>query len=173
MKAIALHLIVFLWTLGVARAADKPATKPPTVSPGIAEVLKMAEAGIAADVMKSYVEGSSTKYAITAGDVILMKEKGVPDEVTAAVLKRVNDDRKKIATMKRQPPVMPRIVQQLSTPGRLDPESYEFFLMHHLYPRTLSSSYSRLGQYQPNRRSQARGRGGRSRGNFRRGINDR
>lgn len=172
MKSISLHLAVFLMSVAVASAADAPPKKKPTVSPGIAEILKMAEAGIAADVMKSFVEGSSVKYSITANDVIVMKERGVADEVTAAVLQRVNEERKKTASIKRQPPVMPRIVQQFSTPGRLDPESYEFFLMHHLYPRTLSSSYSRLAPYQ-NRRYQTRGRNFRGRPQFRRGINDR
>ena len=173
MKATALHFIVFMSALSVASAADQPVKKPTTKSPGIVELLEMADAGVSADVMKSYVEGSTTKYSITANEVILMKEKGISDEVTAAVLKRMNDERQKVAAVKRTPPVMPRIVQQLSTPGRLDPESYEFFLMHHLYPRTLSSSYSRLGQYQPNRRSQNRGRSFRGRGTFRRGLNDR
>ena len=49
-------LLAFLCLFAcVARNADKPAQKPtanPTAS-GIAELLKMADAGVSADVMKS------------------------------------------------------------------------------------------------------------------------
>lgn len=140
-------------------------------SAGLVEVIRMFDAGVAPDVLKSFIEGSATKYEISANDVIAMKKKGVPDEVTAAVLLRVHADRQREVSYRRQPAVMPRIVQELSTPGRLDPESYEFFVNHHLYPRTLASAYQRLAPYQNRGASRDRNQRGRG-GHFHRGIND-
>ncbi len=156
-----------------AAPSEKPqaTAAAPALSPGVTEIVKMVEAGVAPDIVKNFVAQSKTRYALTAKDLIALKEKKVPDEVTAAMLLRGQQQSqpKRVA--------MPRIVQQLSTGGELDPESYEFWVSHHLYPRTLSSSYKQLAPYAPQyNRSRAYGRsysgqrfGGRNYGNSQRG----
>lgn len=132
-----------------ATAETKPAPTPktaaaaPALSPGVAEIVKMAAAGVDAEIVRNFVAQSKTPYALTANDIIALKEKKVPDEVTAAMLLRGQQ----INAPKQA--VKPRIVQQLSTGGELDTESYEFFQNHYLYPRALSSSYKTLAPYAP------------------------
>ncbi|MFT5030692.1 MAG: hypothetical protein ACI9VS_003149 [Candidatus Binatia bacterium] len=126
----------------------KPAT--PTLSPGVEDIIKLVAAGVDAEIVRNYVAHSKTPYTLTANDIIALKEKKVPDDVTAAMLLRGQQQKKP----KRV--AMPRIVQQLSTGGELDTESYEFFQNHYLYPRALSSSYKTLAPHAPQNN---RGRG--------------
>lgn len=115
----------------------------PALSPGVDEIVKMAAAGVDTEIIRNFVAQSKTPYALTANDIIALKEKKVPDEVTAAMLLRGQQINNPGQAVK------PRIVQQLSTGGELDIESYEFFQNHYLYPRALSSSYKTLAPYAP------------------------
>lgn len=122
-----------------------PTVEPaaPALSPDVEEIIKMTGAGVDAEILRNFVAQSKTPYALTANDIIALKEKKVQDEVTAAMLLRGQQ----INAPKQA--VKPRIVQQLSAGGELDTESYEFFQNHYLYPRALSSSYKTLAPYAP------------------------
>ena len=117
---------------------------------GVEDIIKLVAAGVDAEIVRNYVAHSKTPYTLKANDIIALKEKKVPDDVTAAMLLRGQQQKKP----KRV--AMPRIVQQLSTGGELDTESYEFFQNHYLYPRALSSSYKTLAPHAPQNN---RGRG--------------
>lgn len=110
-----------------------------------AEVLKMAQAGVSQEVIKSYVENAPVVQNPTPEEVIALKQQGVADEVTTALIKRSAETRAANAAM------VSRFVGQLRSQGagHLDPESYEYFQHYYLFPRTLSSVYDRLGYYQP------------------------
>jgi hypothetical protein len=74
-------------------AADTaPAAVAPTPSPsyssGMDEILRMVDAKVNVDVMKAYIKNSSVAYNLSASEIITMKERGVPDEVVAALLQR-------------------------------------------------------------------------------------
>lgn len=109
------------------------------LSAGTQDLIRMAEAGVAKEVMKAYVENASVAFVPSAADMIQMKERGVPDEVTLALLKRSGEVRRQ-----PRPPGLP--IRSQST-GQMDPEGYDYFQYHYLYPRTLASAYGRLNYY--------------------------
>jgi hypothetical protein len=125
-------------------AAEKPSVT--TNSPGIAEILKMAQAGVSKDVMKAYVERSSIAYDPSPEELIALKERLVADEIVTALLKRGAEVRAQTPT--NRPVAAPAIVRDLSTGGYLDPDSYDFWWYHYAYPRALSYSYRTLYPYQ-------------------------
>ena len=112
----------------------------------IEEVVKMVEAGVSEEIVRGFVNSSGIAYAPTGADIIAMKERGVPDEVTVTMLSRGAKLRERTGSS-RNSIAAPAIVRSLATDGRLDPESYEFFWYHHAYPRALSASYEKLSPY--------------------------
>jgi len=126
----------------------KAQSKDATVSPGIADVLKMAEAGVSMTVIKAFVEKSSVPFDPSAEDLIALKERAVSDDVTAALLKRGAKVRSEIVE-NTESVAVPTVVRDLSTGGQLDPESYDFWYYHYAYPRALSYSYRTLAPYWP------------------------
>jgi hypothetical protein len=130
--------------------AKSEKVKSPVVaySPGVEELLKLADKGVSKEVMKALVESSSSPYTPTAADIIALKERGVADEVVTAMFKRAP-----ATTAPTAPPnlgvAVPAVVRELSSGGQLDPESYDFWYYHYAYPRALSSSYRTLAPYQP------------------------
>ena len=146
-------------TASVAESSGKQSaaakTSIATNSPGIAEILKMAEAGVSKDVIKAYVERSSIAYDPSPEELIALKERRVPDEIVTVLLKRGAEVKAQISPANR-PVAVPTIVRDLSTGGYLDPDSYDFWWYHYAYPRALSYSYRTLypsyqwsGYYEP------------------------
>jgi hypothetical protein len=126
--------------VGVQKASPEP---PPAASVSTAEVLKMANAGVSQEVIRSFIENARSASAPSPSDVIALKQHGLADEVTMALIKRSAETRAANAE------AVSRFIGQLrgqnSGPaGRLDPESYEYFQHYYLFPRTLSSVYDRL-----------------------------
>ena len=119
-----------------------------THSRGVEDVMKLADAKVSKEVMLSFVETSSVAYQPSAGEVIAMKSRGVPDEVITAMLKQGAKVKAQVAQARREV-AGPAIVRDLSTRGNLDPENYDFFFYHYLYPRALSYSYKTLAPYSP------------------------
>ena len=66
-------------------AATKPELK---YYPGVEEVFKMVDAGVSKDIVKTFIENSPIAYNLSAGDIIALKEHGVTDDLTAAMVKR-------------------------------------------------------------------------------------
>ena len=104
----------------------------------------MAQAGVATDVIKAYVENASIAYELNGADVIALKEHSVPDEVVTAMIKRgaelvaqVNQSRMARAASRSDSGSKRR-------QATLDPESYEYFQYYYLYPRTLAAANQRL-----------------------------
>lgn len=113
-------------------------------SAGVNEILNMVRAGVSTEVIKTYIENSPVAYSLSAADVIALKERAVPDELTTALMKRG-------AMLRMQ---VPRTLALNASPlpyrggnrrsYRLDPESYDYFQYYYLYPRTLAAANQRF-----------------------------
>src|ERR1019366_3825598 len=55
---------------------------------GVDEILKLLQAGVAKDVIKTYIETAQVASPLSAADLVTLKEHGVPDELTVALMKR-------------------------------------------------------------------------------------
>jgi len=104
----------------------------------------MMNAGVSTDVIKAYVESTHLDISPTATDLIALKEHGVPDDITTALLKRSGE----IQAQRAQP--SQRVVIPANPGfGPLDPESYSYFQRYYLFPRTLAFANGELGGYYP------------------------
>lgn len=145
--------LVLLLTLGwsLPTPAEEPAaSKPPPrhqLAAGFEEIVAMSEAGVSKELLVQFVESAAHIARPTGADIIAMKARGLPDEVIVTMMHRHAAQTR--AAQARQTVAAPAIVRQLSTDGKLDPESYEFFWYHHAYPRALASSYQTLAPYSP------------------------
>jgi hypothetical protein len=68
-----------------------------TFSPGIRDVLKMVDAKVDAEVIKTYIKNSSTAYNPNASEIIALKEHGVPDELITGLIERGGEIRTQFA----------------------------------------------------------------------------
>jgi hypothetical protein len=122
---------------------------PQSASPGVAEILKLFEAGISKEIIKAYIESGNIPLNVTSDDLILLKQRGVPDDITAALLKRNTELRAPSNATGSPVPAVPAAASTsrvLVSPGigGLDPEGYDYFRYYYLYPRTLAAAYQRL-----------------------------
>jgi hypothetical protein len=152
-------------------ASDKPATaqtgqsqnsepraRTPTQYPAsVDEILKMVQAGVSKDVMQAYIETAPVVPHLSAADIVALKEHGMPDELTLALLKRGAElaAQAKPAVASTETPA--RVFGTISlnelaavlrsgqlNHGQLDPEGYDYFRYYYLFPRTLASANERI-----------------------------
>jgi hypothetical protein len=131
-----------------SKKPEAPVCATAVYSPNIQEMLKLADAKVSADVLKSFVEHSTITCQPSAAEIIALKERGVTDEVITVLMNRGAQIQAQ-ASSTRARVAMPTIVRDLSTGGHLDPESYDFWYYHYAYPRALSYSYETLPPYYP------------------------
>ncbi len=117
-------------------------------SPGVADVLKMLDAGVSKDVIKTYIETSPASFSAGAADLIALKNHGVNDEITMAILKHGSAQ----TTVAANATVAPAAADNASAPvrtyvinNRTDPESYDFFQRYYLMPRARANVNQTLG----------------------------
>ena len=128
-----------------ADQSDSTAKTPaaaPKLSPGIDEVLKLVQAGVSLEVIKSYIESSPIAYRPTAADLITLKRNGVADDLTTAILKHGAE----LRTQARQKSAdaAAALAARNSRSGYLDPEGYDFWWYHYAYPRALAHANQTL-----------------------------
>ena len=68
-----------------------------SLSPGIADVLKMADAKLDADVIRAFVKNSPTPYDPTVSEIIALKEHGLSSEIITALIERGGELRAQMA----------------------------------------------------------------------------
>ena len=165
--AVALVTAAALAHLSAQDAAPPPAASavsparpgsppPPPVSRGANEIIKLLEAGVSKDVIKTYVETSPTLPKPTAADIIALKEHGVSDDIMTALLKRTPDARPNLPSPGAPNP--PPSQQQQDMAGPVSPpdaapapppvsyyDSYDYFQRYYLLPRTLANVNQTLG----------------------------
>ncbi|HEY5914935.1 MAG TPA: hypothetical protein VJA21_30450 [Verrucomicrobiae bacterium] len=61
---------------------------PPAYSPGVADVVKMLDAKVDAEVVKTYIKASGIAYNPSAEEIVALKKHGVPDDVQTALIQR-------------------------------------------------------------------------------------
>lgn len=135
-------------------SATAPSNRPPAAapSPGVAEILKLVDAGVSTDVVITFIEASATAPKPTDLDVIVMKEHKVPDEIVKLLLNRAATERS-TANKVRDEAILSVVESRRATAGGFDPESYDYFRTYYLQPRALASANERLspfiGSYAP------------------------
>jgi hypothetical protein len=126
-------------------------------SAGVEEILKMVQAGVSKDVLKAYIETAPIASSLSAADIVVLKERGLPDDLTVALLKRTAElaaQAKETAVSNAFPAratgtvslkeLVAALRRSQSSPASLDPEGYDYFQYYYLYPRTLASANARL-----------------------------
>jgi hypothetical protein len=108
----------------------------------------MADAGVSMEVIKTYVEGSSTVYQPNDADIIALKKHHVADDVVLLMLKRSAQVRAAIAQARNEAETR-ALSTRIMAAGGFDPDSYDYFQYYYLQPRTLASVYQRLSPYYP------------------------
>ncbi|MCX6930073.1 MAG: hypothetical protein NT154_43710, partial [Verrucomicrobia bacterium] len=63
-----------------------PPTAPVNLSPGAAEVVRLAGSGVADDVVVAYIQNSQAPFNLSAEDVLYLKDIGLSPQVTSAML---------------------------------------------------------------------------------------
>ena len=74
-------------------AVNQSVAAPPTApaarhSPGVTDIMKMVDAKVDAQVIKTYIKNSPTAYYPSANEIIALKDRGVGPEILTAMLQR-------------------------------------------------------------------------------------
>lgn len=59
-----------------------------TLSPGVAEVVKLAESGVNDDVTTAYIQNSTSPFNLSSADILYLKDVGLSSQVVTAMLSR-------------------------------------------------------------------------------------
>ncbi len=129
-----------------ASAAEPARTALVRHSPSIDAILQMVDGGVSTNIVKSYVESSLVPFDPTPADLLALKQHGVSDEITLAIIQHGAQLRQQF---QQTPAAAPA-----TTPGPVnprtagfDPEGYDFWWYHYAYPRTLASIDQRMAGF--------------------------
>lgn len=81
-------------TAAFSAQAPTPAAEsnaPPAAirySPGMTDILKMVDGKVDAEVIKAYIKNSAVAYDLSVPEIIALKDRGVRDDIVAALLQR-------------------------------------------------------------------------------------
>lgn len=85
-------VVMFCTRLVIAGESEKPASEgspaPAYVTQMLADVVKMAQAGVDAEVMRSYVEGARSASRPSPEEIVYARGRGVPNDVITAIIKK-------------------------------------------------------------------------------------
>lgn len=87
---------------------------PADLSPGVTEVMRLAEAGTTDEVMMSYIQGSTAPFNLNADQILYLRDIGLSSQVITAMLNRDN-------AMRNQPQTY-SYDQKLYTPSTPPPQ---------------------------------------------------
>ena len=76
--------------LALSQTSASEATASPAVAfpPVVRDVLKMLDAKVDPSVIKAYIQNASILFNPTANQIIALKQRGVPDDLIAAIIQR-------------------------------------------------------------------------------------
>ena len=75
--------------LGAQPDANAPQTVPaPRYSPGVADIVKLVDAKVDVEVVKTYIKNSPTAYNPNATEIIALKDRGIAPEILTVMLQR-------------------------------------------------------------------------------------
>src|SRR5436190_7935848 len=72
------------------QAQSTSATTPANLSPGVAEVMQLAEAGNGEDVILAYIQNSTSAFNLSADQILYLRDNGLSSAVITAILNRDN-----------------------------------------------------------------------------------
>jgi hypothetical protein len=99
----------------LATLETAPNAGAPHLSPGLDEILKLVDAKVDPEVIKAYIHNSGIPYAPSASEIILLKDRGVPEGVLAALLERGGELRNQAA--------IPSLATPVPAPGPVPTEA--------------------------------------------------
>jgi hypothetical protein len=146
---VALAASAAIFTLPVVAQDASSSQANPAVAqtaPGnnAADILKMLDAGVSTDVIKTYIRTSPGGWNLGASDLITLKQRGVADDLTVELLNHHAP-----VSSAQQMPIAPIATSAPQTivvrTARPDPEGYDFFQHYYLFPRTLAYANQTLG----------------------------
>jgi hypothetical protein len=112
----------------------------------------MLQAGVSKDVIKAYIATADTVSHLSAADIVSLKEHGLPDDLTMALMKRWEEltaTANQAAQAKTVPGMggttnLDALVAALEGSqhdgGNLNPEGYDYFRHYYLDPRAIASA---------------------------------
>jgi hypothetical protein len=117
------------WNSAMAQGTPAPAVVTPQAAPaaaaapeapplpfGVSEVLKMYQGGISKEVIVSYIENTVLPFHLTADGIIYLQHLGVPQEITAALIRRDGELVRQAAANYQQAQAMAYQQQQQQAP---------------------------------------------------------
>ena len=114
-----------------------------TLSPLVTAVIKLADAEVSPEVIRSYVDASPSATALTEADVIALKQHKVGDELVTTLIKQGAKKHAQEVQAKNEAVVRALAARNVKS-GGMDPESYDYFQYYYLHPRALASANQRL-----------------------------
>src|SRR5882724_64539 len=84
--------------------AASTASPKPAQLPWIAEVTKMADAGVAPDVMETYVKSTPSYSTLSVDDILYLKSHGIADNVVTAMIQHGANAQQAVASAAATPP---------------------------------------------------------------------
>jgi len=76
MAAVAVCLAIG-WLCWSGGSVGRAQTAPANLSPGLMEVVKLAQAHMTDDIITSYIKNSGAAYSLSADDIIYLNSQGV------------------------------------------------------------------------------------------------
>jgi hypothetical protein len=110
--------------------AQAQAAAPVNLSPGAAEVVRLAGSGVGDDVVLAYIQNSQAQFTLSADDVLYLKDIGLSPQVTSAMLShdstlRTQPQQYAPAAPAAPAPVAPGTPVQAAAPGNA-PLTYDW-----------------------------------------------
>jgi hypothetical protein len=69
-------------------SAPKAAVTPPALSPGVDEIVQLAQAGVGDEVLLAYIENTHTAYNLNVDQILYLHDLGVSAEVISAMVRQ-------------------------------------------------------------------------------------
>src|SRR5205823_13906743 len=74
-------------TAAPAEAVPKIVTAPPKLSPGVDEIVQLAQAGVGDEVLQAYIENSPVAYRLNVDELLYLHDLGLSAETIAAMVR--------------------------------------------------------------------------------------
>ncbi len=93
--------------------ASTPRSIPVNLSPGVLDILKLSRAAVGDDVIIAFVMNSGKSYDLSASQIVYLKQEGVSDRVSAAILaQRMRPEQQVVAASASTPPAAASVAPQ-------------------------------------------------------------
>jgi hypothetical protein len=130
-------------------AGPASALPPAAPSPLVIDVLRLSDAGVSVEVIRTYIECCPNPRSPTDADLIVLKQHNVPDEIATLLLQRGAQARA-VSAQAKAAALRQAISVRRAASGGFDPESYSYFQYYYLQPRAMSFAAQQFYPSYPN-----------------------